>query len=53
MRETTSSQAMAMIKELVRRTGSHVELRQFNPDVTFRVPASEIAAIHKVMGELL
>jgi len=43
----------AMIKELVRRTGSHVELRQFNPDVTFRVPASEIAAIHKVMGELL
>ena len=41
-----------LIKELVRRTAGFVELRQFNPDVSFRVEASEIAAIHKVMGEV-
>jgi phage repressor protein C with HTH and peptisase S24 domain len=43
----------ALIKELVRRTAGFVELRQFNPDVSFRVEASEIAAIHKVMGEVV
>jgi SOS-response transcriptional repressor LexA len=41
-----------LIKELVRRSASHTELRQFNPDVTFKVPASEIASMHKVAGEL-
>jgi SOS-response transcriptional repressor LexA len=41
-----------LIKELVRRSASHVELRQFNPDVTFKVATSEIAAMHKVAGEL-
>ena len=42
-----------LIKELVRRTGSGLELRQFNPDFTFQVPAAEIAAIEKVLGELI
>jgi SOS-response transcriptional repressor LexA len=42
-----------LIKELVRRTGSGVELRQFNPEVTFRVAAEEIVAIEKVAGELI
>jgi SOS-response transcriptional repressor LexA len=41
-----------LIKELVRRSGSFVELRQFNPDITFKVERSDIAAIHKVAGEL-
>jgi hypothetical protein len=40
-----------LIKELVRRTAGFVELRQFNPDVSFRVEGSEVAAIHKVVGE--
>jgi phage repressor protein C with HTH and peptisase S24 domain len=43
---------MVLIKELVRRSASFVELRQFNPDTTFRVEQSEIASIHKVAGEL-
>ena len=43
----------ALIKELVRKGGSTVELRQFNPDVTFEVPATAIAAIEKILGELL
>ena len=42
-----------LIKELVRRTASGVELRQFNPDVTFEVPSAEIGAIEKVVGELI
>jgi len=41
-----------LIKELQRRTAGFVELRQFSPDVSFRVEANEIAAIHKVMGEV-
>lgn len=42
-----------LIKELVRRSGSSVELRQFNPDTTFHVSSADIAAIEKVMGELV
>jgi len=42
-----------LIKELVRRTGSGLELRQFNPETTFHVPAAEIAGIEKVLGELI
>jgi SOS-response transcriptional repressor LexA len=44
--------SLVLIKELVRRTGSHIELRQFNPSVTFRVPAASVGAIHKIAGEL-
>jgi SOS-response transcriptional repressor LexA len=40
-----------LIKELVRRSASGVELRQFNPDATFEVDALAIAAVHKVIGE--
>jgi len=50
--EKMTGRTTALIKELVRRTATDVELRQFNPDATFRVEAREIVAIHKVMGEL-
>ena len=42
-----------LVKELVRRGGAGVELRQFNPDVTFEVAAADIEAIEKVLGELV
>lgn len=42
-----------LIKELVRRTPNGLELRQFNPDVTFHVPNGEIVAVEKVVGELI
>lgn len=42
-----------LVKELVRRSAKFIELRQFNPDVTFRVPAADIAALHKVVGEAI
>jgi SOS-response transcriptional repressor LexA len=53
VREPGGEAVPILIKELVRRSGSGVELRQFNPDVTFAVPAAEIVAIEKVLGELL
>jgi SOS-response transcriptional repressor LexA len=50
---------MVLIKRVVRRTATHIELRQFNPDQTFRVPLDRIArdasgklAIHRVRGRL-
>lgn len=43
---------MVLIKELVRRAASYIELRQFNPDLTFRVEADRVANIHKVIGEV-
>lgn len=44
--------SLVLIKELVRRTASYIELRQFNPDLTFRVEAERVAKIHKVIGEV-
>jgi hypothetical protein len=42
-----------LIGELASRTASKIELRQFNPDMTFPVDAAEIVAIHKVVGEAI
>ncbi|HEY0629792.1 MAG TPA: S24 family peptidase [Sphingomicrobium sp.] len=43
----------ALIGELVGRSRSRVELRQFNPDVTFDVAIDEVETVHKVVGEAL
>lgn len=43
---------IVLIKELARRSGTFIELRQFNPDVTFRVEQARVAAVHKVIGEV-
>jgi phage repressor protein C with HTH and peptisase S24 domain len=44
--------SMVLIKELVRRSASYIELRQFNPDVTFKIEVERVARIHKVVGEV-
>lgn len=44
---------LVLLKELVKRTGDRVELRQFNPAVTFSVDAADVDALHKVSGELI
>lgn len=41
---------MAVIKELVRRSGSKVVLAQLNPAKTFELRADEIVSIHRVVG---
>lgn len=41
---------VAVIKRLVRRTANHVELRQYNPSLTFTVPAEQILFVHRVLG---
>lgn len=43
---------LTLIKELVRRKAAFIELRQFNPELTFQVEAADIVAVHKVAGEL-
>lgn len=44
---------LALIKRLVKRSASETALRQFNPDVTFRVSADDADALFKVAGELI
>ena len=50
---TNAPAVRVMVKELVRKSGSGIELRQFKPDSAFHVPADEVVAIEKVMGELI
>ena len=42
-----------LIAQLVRRTASAFELRQFNPDLTFEVDGSDVNAVVKSAGELI
>ena len=42
-----------LLKQLVRRSATGFELRQFNPDLTFAVDAGEVEAILRVPGELI
>lgn len=44
--------SLVLIKELEKNSPGFVELRQFNPDITFKVERERIAAIHKVIGEV-
>ncbi len=46
-------QGPILIRELTWRSAGLVELRQFNPDVTFGVDSAEVVAIHKVLGEAI
>lgn len=40
----------AVIKRLVRRTAAYIELRQYNPALTFTVPVEQILFVHRVLG---
>ncbi len=44
-----------LLKRLIRRTGQHVELEQFNPAKVFKVPSNRVRKIHRVVpwSELL
>lgn len=44
---------LVLIKHLVRRSSGGVELRQFTPDVTVPVARKDIAAVLKILGELI
>jgi hypothetical protein len=50
--EAGKGSEFALAAELVRRTNTCVELRQFNPDRMYQVEVAEIEAIHKIAGEL-
>lgn len=38
----------ALVKELVKITSSYVELMQYNPEITFKVPRNRVVAIERV-----
>ena len=40
----------AVIKRLIKRTGSKIVLEQFNPHKTFEIRADDIVSIHRVVG---
>lgn len=39
----------ALVKRLARRTATYVELEQFNPAMTFRLPMARVARMHRIM----
>ncbi|NBB37665.1 LexA family transcriptional regulator [Sphingobium yanoikuyae] len=41
--------ASVLVKRLVRRTAQYVELRQYQPDVVFRLPANDVLRIDKAL----
>lgn len=44
---------LVLLKELVRRTAAFLELRQFNPEASFRIDTADVGAIEKVAGEVI
>ena len=38
-----------LIKHLIRRTSTYIELEQYSPSQVFRIPASEVVNIHRVI----
>jgi len=51
--EPGASSIPLLIGELVHGTTEGVELRQFSPDTVFRVEAEKVAAVEKIVGELI
>lgn len=47
--EDTDPVAAVLIKRLVRRSASYVELEQFNPAATFKIDLKSIREMHRVM----
>lgn len=43
---------LVLLKRLVRRSSKEIELRQFNPEKTFRVPLARVQSMHRVRGRL-
>lgn len=43
---------MVLIKRLVKRGPTFIELRQFNPETVFRLEMERVAAVHRVRGRL-
>jgi hypothetical protein len=53
LRSSGGSGRLVLLKELVKRTADGLQLRQFNPQLTFGVAAADVEAIYRVSGELI
>lgn len=40
----------ALVKRLVKKTGTKIVLEQFNPERTFDIPLDRVVSIHKIVG---
>jgi phage repressor protein C with HTH and peptisase S24 domain len=49
-RGKTGEAPLAVIKRLVKRTGTKITLEQFNPAKVFDIKAADIVSIHRVVG---
>lgn len=47
--DDNGSVTLSLIKRLVRRTANELQLRQYNPDITFAVPLGRVKEIHRVV----
>lgn len=45
---TRTGVVTALAKELVRATNSYVELLQYNPELTFRIPRDQVVHMHRI-----
>jgi phage repressor protein C with HTH and peptisase S24 domain len=39
----------ALLKRLIRRSANYIELAQYNPNLTFKVPMTQVSEIHRVV----
>lgn len=47
--EESDEIAKVLVKRLIRRSATFVELEQFNPPAIFRVPLNDVATMHRVL----
>lgn len=46
----TDDVVTVIVKQLIRSTSSYIELRQFNPAVSFRIPRGKVKRLHRIVG---
>lgn len=51
--ENSNRVRQVLIKELVRRSASHITLKQWNPECELQLARSDVLAMHKVKGHFL
>ena len=51
MRATVTTSSTVLVKRLVRRTRRELVLEQFNPPLTFTVPKTRVARVHRILQQ--
>ena len=51
--DSSTGEIGILLAELVSQGSGHIELRQYNPDMVYRVASDQVSAIYRVVGELI